>query len=118
MAEGSCLHLMKIAYQEGIEESAIGSILKETLKAMEYLHRQWHIHRDVKAGNILLDTNKDCNALRDFGGFSLQCLIQVIDSVPEILLWGLHAGWQLRFCIQEVDIIPRLIFGPFGITAT
>lgn len=48
MAEGSCLHLMKVAYQDGFEESAIGSILKETLKALEYLHQQAHIHRDVK----------------------------------------------------------------------
>ncbi|GMQ05982.1 hypothetical protein CsSME_00050756 [Camellia sinensis var. sinensis] len=57
MAEGSCLHLMKIAYSDGFEESAIGSILKETLKALEYLHQHGHIHRDVKAGNILLDSN-------------------------------------------------------------
>ncbi|XP_034895878.1 uncharacterized protein [Populus alba] len=66
MAEGSCLHLMKIAYSDGFEEPAIGSILKETLKALEYLHRQGHIHRDVKAGNILLDTDGDVK-LADFG---------------------------------------------------
>ncbi|KAL5539719.1 hypothetical protein UlMin_043848 [Ulmus minor] len=66
MAEGSCLHLMKIAYPDGFEEAAIGSILKETLKALDYLHRQGHIHRDVKAGNILLDT---CGIVKlaDFG---------------------------------------------------
>lgn len=66
MAEGSCLHLMKIAYQDGFEESAIGSVLKETLKALDYLHCQGHIHRDVKAGNILLDTNGVVK-LADFG---------------------------------------------------
>ncbi|KAF5460498.1 hypothetical protein F2P56_020362 [Juglans regia] len=66
MAEGSCLHLMKIAYPDGFEEAAIGSILKEALKALEYLHRQGHIHRDVKAGNILLDSNGMVK-LADFG---------------------------------------------------
>ncbi|KAJ9148139.1 hypothetical protein P3X46_030225 [Hevea brasiliensis] len=66
MDQGSCLHLMKIAYQDGFEEAAIGSILKETLKALEYLHRQGHIHRDVKAGNILLNGNGEVK-LADFG---------------------------------------------------
>uniref|UniRef100_A0A5B7A1S9 Protein kinase domain-containing protein n=1 Tax=Davidia involucrata TaxID=16924 RepID=A0A5B7A1S9_DAVIN len=66
MAEGSCLHLMKVAYPDGFEESAICSILKETLKALEYLHRHGHIHRDVKAGNILLDSNGVVK-LADFG---------------------------------------------------
>ncbi|KAD5316842.1 hypothetical protein E3N88_16788 [Mikania micrantha] len=66
MAEGSCLHLMKSAYPDGFEEPAIASILKETLKALEYLHRHGHIHRDVKAGNILLDNNGEIK-LGDFG---------------------------------------------------
>ncbi|KAG8084126.1 hypothetical protein GUJ93_ZPchr0010g8755 [Zizania palustris] len=66
MTEGSCLHLMKIAYPDGFEEHVIGSILKETLKALEYLHRQGQIHRDVKAGNILID-NAGIVKLGDFG---------------------------------------------------
>ncbi|KAI3920848.1 hypothetical protein MKW98_005674, partial [Papaver atlanticum] len=48
MAEGSCLHLMKIAYPDGFEEFVIAIILKETLKALEYMHRHGHIHRDIK----------------------------------------------------------------------
>ncbi|XP_068308071.1 serine/threonine-protein kinase BLUS1-like isoform X2 [Pyrus communis] len=76
MAEGSCLHLMKIAYPDGFEESAIGSILKETLKALYYLHKQGHIHRDVKAGNILLDTNGAVK-LADFGVSA--CMFEAAD---------------------------------------
>ncbi|CAN6323488.1 unnamed protein product [Urochloa humidicola] len=66
MTEGSCLHLMKISYQDGFDEPVIGSILKETLKALEYLHRQGQIHRDVKAGNILID-GAGVVKLGDFG---------------------------------------------------
>ncbi|KAK3153064.1 hypothetical protein QOZ80_2BG0167180 [Eleusine coracana subsp. coracana] len=66
MREGSCLHLMKIAYPDGFEEPVIGSILKETLKALEYLHNQGQIHRDVKAGNILIDS-AGAVKLGDFG---------------------------------------------------
>ncbi|CAL4934396.1 unnamed protein product [Urochloa decumbens] len=66
MTEGSCLHLMKISYQDGFDEPVIASILKETLKALEYLHRQGQIHRDVKAGNILID-GAGIVKLGDFG---------------------------------------------------
>lgn len=66
MDEGSCLHLMKMAYPDGFEEDAIGSILKETLKALCYLHQQGLIHRDVKAGNILFDSTGAVK-LADFG---------------------------------------------------
>lgn len=52
MAEGSCLHLMKSAYPDGFEESAIGCFLKETLKALVYLHQHGHIHRDVKVSQL------------------------------------------------------------------
>lgn len=48
MAGGSFLHIMKSAFPDGFDEPVIATVLKETLKALEYLHRHGHIHRDVK----------------------------------------------------------------------
>ena len=81
MAEGSCLHLMKIAYPEGFEEAAIGSILKETLKALDYLHRQGHIHRDVKVISSLFFFLLHLNHLFD-------------DHHLVYLIFNLAAGWK------------------------
>lgn len=66
MAGGSCLHIMKTSYPEGFEEPVIATVLREVLKALVYLHSQGHIHRDVKAGNILIDSNGSVK-LGDFG---------------------------------------------------
>ncbi|KAK7316449.1 hypothetical protein VNO77_35489 [Canavalia gladiata] len=66
MAGGSCLHIMKSAYPEGFDEPVIATLLREVLKAIVYLHAHGHIHRDVKAGNILLDSNGAVK-LADFG---------------------------------------------------
>nr|XP_043632000.1 serine/threonine-protein kinase BLUS1-like isoform X2 [Erigeron canadensis] len=66
MAGGSCLHIMKSSFPDGFEESVIAALLKEVLKALVYLHAHGHIHRDVKAGNILADFNGSIK-LADFG---------------------------------------------------
>ncbi|EOY02409.1 Kinase superfamily protein isoform 1 [Theobroma cacao] len=66
MAGGSCLHIMKSVYSEGFEEPVIATLLREVLKALVYLHAHGHIHRDVKAGNILIDSNGSVK-LADFG---------------------------------------------------
>ncbi|XP_050221705.1 uncharacterized protein LOC126671921 isoform X2 [Mercurialis annua] len=66
MAGGSCLHIMKYAYPEGFDEPVIATLLHETLKALVYVHAHGQIHRDVKAGNILIDSNGAVK-LADFG---------------------------------------------------
>lgn len=49
-----------------MQEEWIQVILKETLQGLHYLHESKQIHRDVKAGNILVNSDGDIK-LADFG---------------------------------------------------
>ncbi|EFJ21284.1 MAP kinase [Selaginella moellendorffii] len=66
MAAGSCLTIMRVARPYGLDELLVATVLRECLKALDYLHFHGHIHRDVKAGNILVDQHGGVK-LGDFG---------------------------------------------------
>ncbi|CAM9319251.1 unnamed protein product [Ectocarpus sp. 12 AP-2014] len=70
MSKGSCLHVMNVAKKEGkgegMKEEWIAYILKQTLQGLKYFHDQGQIHRDIKAGNILLGEDGRVK-LADFG---------------------------------------------------
>ncbi|KAI7888765.1 kinase-like domain-containing protein [Mucor mucedo] len=66
LSGGSCLDIMKCGFKDGFEETIIATILKQTLEGLVYLHKNNHIHRDVKAGNLLMDDGGTV-LLADFG---------------------------------------------------
>ncbi|KAF4323331.1 hypothetical protein BBO99_00002046 [Phytophthora kernoviae] len=70
MNKGSCLHVMNLLKKkglgEGLKEEFVAVILNETLKGLQYFHENGQIHRDIKAGNILLDSEGHV-VIADFG---------------------------------------------------
>ena len=66
LAGGSCLDIMKVGFHDGFEEIVISTILKQALQGLAYLHNHDNIHRDVKAGNLLMDEDGTV-VLADFG---------------------------------------------------
>jgi len=66
LSGGSCSDVMRYGHTNGLDEAAIKIILKDTLKALEYFHANGHIHRDIKAGNIVISETGSVQ-VADFG---------------------------------------------------
>nr|UZX50345.1 hippo [Penaeus vannamei] len=62
---GSVSDIMRLR-KKTLNEEEIATIIYDTLRGLEYLHLRRKIHRDIKAGNILLNTQGHAK-LADFG---------------------------------------------------
>ncbi|XP_050218119.1 serine/threonine-protein kinase BLUS1 [Mercurialis annua] len=90
MSAGSLQSIISSSFPDGLSEPCIAVILKETLNALSYLHNQGHLHRDIKAGNILMDSNGNIK-LADFG---------VSASIYESIT--MQQGWSSSSCSSRL----------------
>ncbi|XP_058716827.1 serine/threonine-protein kinase TAO2-like isoform X2 [Poecile atricapillus] len=116
---GSALDLLE-GHQEPLREEEIGAITEGALQGLGYLHSQGVIHRDIKAGNILLGTPGHVK-LGDFGSAAVATPANSLVGTPywmapEVILAmdeGLYDGradvWSLGItCIEMAERRPPL----------
>lgn len=75
---GSALDLLEVL-QEPLREEEIGAVTEGALQGLGYLHSQGVIHRDIKAGNILLRAPGHVK-LGDFGSAAVATPANSLDG--------------------------------------
>ncbi|MES1911746.1 MAG: hypothetical protein MHM6MM_004131 [Cercozoa sp. M6MM] len=64
---GSCSDMMRRFWPNGFKDEALlATLLQSTLRGLAYLHKQGRVHRDIKAGNILVSDEGNV-LIGDFG---------------------------------------------------
>eukprot|EP01086_Lenisia_limosa_P016322 TRINITY_DN602_c0_g1_i1.p1 TRINITY_DN602_c0_g1~~TRINITY_DN602_c0_g1_i1.p1 ORF type:complete len:369 (-),score=114.09 TRINITY_DN602_c0_g1_i1:80-1186(-) len=107
---GSLSDIMRVN-NKVLTEPQVACIMKQSLKGLIYLHEQNKIHRDIKAGNILL-TEKGVAKLADFGVSG-----QLASSAAKRHTVVGSPYWLSPEVIQEVGYGVKADIWSLGITA-
>lgn len=87
-----------------LTEDEISTVLTDTLRGLEYLHARKKIHRDIKAGNILLNSEGHAK-LADFGKIFNSSAIQIVIKTVKMCLrfTRMRSGYLTK--MQTIDKI-------------
>jgi len=107
---GSVADIMRLR-KKTMTEPQIRAILKGTLQGLAYLHSRNKIHRDIKAGNVLLSESGEAK-LADFGVAG-----QLSDTMAKRNTVIGTPYWMAPEVIQEIGHDVRADMWSLGITA-
>ncbi|KAL7007408.1 hypothetical protein EMMF5_002872 [Cystobasidiomycetes sp. EMM_F5] len=101
---------VEYGFQDGMDEVTCATILKQAAEGMQYLHVNGWLHRDIKAGNLLVDTDGTV-LISDFG-----CSFQVADRDMRKSFVGTPC-WMAPEVVEQRPYDSRADIWSFGITA-
>lgn len=106
MGAGSLHSILRHGFPGGLPEPCVAVVLGETLRALCYLHGQGRIHRDIKAGNILVDSDGAVK-LADFGvSASIYETIRQHASASASTAAAVGTGSSASCCFNDVAGTP------------
>ncbi|KAA6375522.1 MAG: putative Serine/threonine-protein kinase svkA, partial [Streblomastix strix] len=99
------------ATKQGVNEEQLSYILRNVLDGLEYLHKSKRIHRDMKAGNVLIRSSGDIK----IGDFGVSATLQKTMDKKNTFVGSPY--WMAPEMMKDVPYDRKVDIWSLGITA-